>query len=112
MKKFLVIAIVTMFLSSCGVGTYSYSSGLENKCGLSFVAEKSKPLTVTVDGQSYSIDAVKLKKYRTDRKIKQTTRNTILLESGKHDVKVVMDGSEVFSKTIFVSGNETKIIEL
>ncbi len=112
MKKFFVIAIVTMFLSSCGVGTYSYSSGLENKCGLSFVAEKEVPLNVTVDDQSYDINAVKLKKYRTDRKIKQTTQNTIALEPGKHEIKVVMDGSEVFSKTIFVSGNETKIIEL
>jgi len=112
MKRFLLIAIMTLFMTSCGVGTYSYSSGLENKCGLSFVAEKDTPLTVTVDNQDYSINAVKLKKYRTDRKIKQTTQNTITLEPGKHEVKVVMNGNEVFAKTIFVSGNETKIIEL
>jgi len=112
MKRLFVIAIMTLFLSSCGVGTYSYSSGLENKCGLSFVADNETPLTVTVDDQNYAINAVKLKKYKTNRKIKQTTQNTIALEPGKHDVKVVMNGNEVFSKTIFVSGNETKIIEL
>jgi len=112
MKKIFVIALMTLFLSSCGVGTYSYSSGLEDKCGLSFVAEKETPLTVTVDNQNYEINAVKLKKFKTNRNIKKTTQNTIALEPGKHDVKVVMNGNEVFSKTIFVSGNETKIIEL
>lgn len=112
MKKIFVIALMTLFLSSCGLGTYSYSSGLENKCGLSFVADDETPLTVTVDDQNYNINAVKLKKYKTNRKIKQTTENTITLEPGQHDVKVVMNGNEVFSKKIFVSGNETKIIEL
>lgn len=110
MKRFFLIALLAMIMCSCG--TYSYSSGIENKCGLSFVANKNTPITVTVDNQVYSIEAVKHKKYKTDRKIKKTTQNTITLAPGKHDVKVVMNGSEVFKKTIFVSGNESKIIEL
>lgn len=113
MKKIFLIAIMTLMMASCGVGTYSYSSGVENKCGLSFVAAKSEPLTVTVDENVYTVKAVKLKQYRTDRKIKKTAENTIVLEPGQHTVKVVMkDGREAYSKTIYLSGNEDKIIEL
>ncbi|MDO5341372.1 MAG: hypothetical protein Q4F69_02825 [Bacteroidia bacterium] len=110
MKKLFLIAFITMTMASCG--TYSYSSGVENKCGLSFVAATQTPITVTVDDQNYNVEAVKYKNYKRDRKIKKTAKNTIIVEPGKHDVKVVMNGNEVLSKTIFVSGNETKIIEL
>lgn len=99
-------------MCSCGVGVHSMSSGVEQQSALTFIADTSQNITVIVDGLSYSLNTVKLKKYRKNRPIKKTAENTIFLTTGKHDVKVVKDGKELFSKMVFLSDGETKAIEL
>ena len=112
MKKLITIAAFTMLLTGCGVGNYSVQSGVEDTAFISFTDDEKQDITVTVDDQTYVLKTVKQKAYKSGRNIKQTALNTIKIGPGQHEVKVVMNGTDVFSKKIFVSTGEHKIIEL
>lgn len=112
MKKILIAAFVSLLLTGCGVGNYTVSSGRADEGAISFTSAKAENIVVSVDNATYEIKSVKDKAYRTDRKIKQTANNTIRLASGTHDIKVEKDGQVVFSKKLFISASEHKIIEL
>jgi len=112
MKKIIFAVIAAIALSSCGVGSYSLSSGKADEAFISFTTAKATPITVTIDGSKYEISSVKDKAWKTDRKIKQTALNTIKLVPGTHDVKVQMNGNEVFSRKLVISVSEHKVIEL
>lgn len=112
MKKILLIALVCLFMTSCGIGSYTITTGLADKSGISFVTDKKKDITVTVDDEQYEIETVKLKAYRNDRNIKNTVENTIVMTPGTHEVKVTLDGIVVYTQKIFVSAGESKAIRL
>ena len=112
MKKLMTIAAVTVLLTGCGVGNYSVQSGIEDAAFISFTDDAKQDITVTVDGQTYSVKTVKKKAYKSGRNIKQTSLNTIKIGPGQHEVKVCIDGTELFSKKLFLSTGEHKIIEL
>ncbi len=112
MKKILLIALVTLFLSSCGVGSYSITTGLADEASISFVANEKQEIQVVVDDKHYDVETVKLKDYRKDRNIKRTVENTIILTPGTHNVKVLLEGNEIFTQKIYVSAQESKVIEL
>lgn len=112
MKKLLAIATFLLMLTGCGVGTYSNTSGKSERASISFVAEKKYPITVTVDGTAYDVNTVALKGYRRDKNIKQTNKNTIKIEPGKHIIEVSSKGNVIKKDTIFLSNNESKVIEL
>lgn len=112
MKKIIIISILACIITGCGVGTYSVTSGKADECAISFTATKSFPITVVIDDIEYNIQSVKDKAYKTDRKIKQTAKNTIHVSSGAHDVKVLVQNEIIYSHKIFVSATEHKIIEL
>lgn len=112
MKKLMIIAAFTMMMTGCGVGTYSVQSGVEDAAFISFTDDTRQDITVTVDDQTYVLKTVQQKAYKSGRNIKQTALNTIKLAPGQHDVKVDLKGAEVFSKKLFISTGEHKIIEL
>ena len=112
MKKLMIIAAFTMLLTGCGVGNYSVQSGVEDAAFISFTDNVKQDITVTVDDQTYMIKTVKQKAYKSGRNIKQTALNTIKTGPGQHEVKVVVNGTDVFSKKLFLSTGEHKIIEL
>ena len=112
MNKFFLIAVFSMFLAGCGVGTYSVQSGLEDAAYISFTDDSKQSITVNIDNNTYNVNTVKYKAYKSDRNIKQTTKNTIKLTPGQHNVSVMLDGNEVYSRKVFLSTGETKIIEL
>lgn len=112
MKKLMVIAVFSVLLTGCGVGNYSIQSGVDDAAFISFTDDAKQDITVTVDDQTYLLKTVKQKAYKSGRNIKQTALNTIKTGPGQHEVKVVMNGSDVFSKKIFLSTGEHKIIEL
>ena len=112
MKKSIIIAAFTMLLTGCGVGNYSVQSGVEDAAFLSFTDEEKQDITVTVDNQTYELQTVKQKAYKSGRNIKETAMNTIKIGPGQHEVKVTLDGADIFDKKIFVSTGEHKIIEL
>ncbi|MGN0032298.1 MAG: hypothetical protein ACI358_00710 [Candidatus Limimorpha sp.] len=112
MKRILAVLSLAFLMCSCGVGVHSMSSGVESFSALTFIADTNQNITVVVDGQPYSVETVKLKKYRRNRPIKKTTENTIMLSTGQHELTVVKDGKEVLSKTVFLFDGETRVIEL
>lgn len=112
MKKILIALIGALMLSSCGVGSYSVSSGKADEGMISFVSESKTPITVTVDNESHDVCTVKTKAWRKDRNIKKTAQNTIFLTPGQHNIVVTMNGKEVYNKKVFISTQEHKVIEL
>jgi hypothetical protein len=112
MKKLMIIAAFTMLLTGCGVGNYSIQSGVEDAALISFTDDIKQDITVTIDDQTYLLKTVKQKAYKSGRNIKQTALNTIKTGPGQHEVKVIMNGTDVFNKKIFLSTGEHKIIEL
>jgi hypothetical protein len=112
MKKLMIIAAFTMLVTGCGVGNYSVQSGVEDAAFISFTDDVKQDITVTVDNQAYVLKTVKQKAYKSGRNIKQTALNTIKIGPGQHEVKVIINGNDVFSKKIFLSTGEHKIIEL
>ncbi len=112
MKRIILLLITAIAVYGCGVGTYSVSSGKEDVASLSFTAAVTTPLVVVVDDTEYSVNAVKQKAYKADRKIKATAYNTITITPGKHNVRVLSNGQEVYNKTLFISTSEHRIIDL
>jgi biopolymer transport protein ExbD len=112
MKKILLIVLLSVFMVSCGVGSYTISTGLADESSVSFVSDKVQDITVTIDDRQYNVETVKLKDYRKDRSLKRTVKNTIVITPGTHEVKVTLDGKEIYTHKVFVSTGESKIIKL
>ena len=112
MKKIIISIIGALILTSCGVGSYSISSGKADEGMISFVSESKTPITVTIDENSYNVFTVKTKAWRKDRNIKKTVQNTIFITPGQHNVIVNMNGKEVCNKKVYISTQEHRIIEL
>lgn len=110
--RIIIISVFVGFLTSCGVGSYTVSSGKADKAGICFVAPKKYDIRVEVDGKTYDIQTIKHKTYHRNRNIRKTALMTISVSPGKHTVKAWSDNGEIYSRTIFVSTDETKIIEL
>ena len=112
MKNIFVSAAFITMLTSCGVGTYSVQSGVEDAAFISFTDEEKQEIVVSVDNNTYNIETVKQKAYKSGRNIKQTALNTIKLTPGQHTISVTLGGEQVYSHKVFLSAGETKIIEL
>ena len=112
MRKILIIALLSVFMASCGVGSYTVTTGLADEASISFVANDNQEIVVTIDGQQYNVETVELKDYRKDRSLKRTVKNTIVITPGTHEVKVTLNGKEVYTHKVFVSTGESKVIEL
>lgn len=111
-KSLLLITVLSFLFSSCRTGVYSVSSGLADESAICFVASKSYPINVDIDGVAYSTKTIKDKPQKANRNIKATANEKIKLGTGRHTVKVTKDGSVIYSKEIFISATEVKIIEL
>lgn len=107
-----ILIVLSTFLSSCGVGSYSVSSGKEDISGLSFTDRFKHNIVVNVDGKDYMVKTVKAKAYKPGMRIKQTAKNTIFLSPGRHEVVVKRGKAELFRKQVYLSTDEKKIINL
>lgn len=114
MKKIVVfiVATISLTLYSCGVGVYSVNSGMADESAVCFVDTKSYNIVVNIDGENYDTKTIKQKPYKARRNIKRTAKRQLRVTPGRHRVNVSKDGQCVYSKEIYVSANEIKIIEL
>lgn len=112
MKKSMIIAAFTLMLTGCGVGTYSVQSGIEDAAFISFTDDLKYDIAVAVDDQTYYVQTVKQKAYKSGRNIKQTALNTIKTTTGQHKVTVTVNGNQIFDKKLFLSNGEHKVLEL
>lgn len=114
MKKILVlIAAAALFLTGCGVGNYTVVTGKADEALLSFSSNSKLPgIVVTIDGTDHTLEAVRSNSFKTNRDIKTTSRNTLTITPGAHDIAVKVGENQIYSKKIFVSAQEHKVIEL
>lgn len=112
MKKLFVFASFIITLTGCGVGTYSVQSGVEDATFISFTDDVKQEIVVSIDNNTYNVETVKQKAYKSGRNVKQTALNTIKLPPGQHTISVTLNGNEIYSHKVFLSTGETKIIEL
>lgn len=112
MKKFLLVIASVIFFASCGVGTYSHTSGVDDKAALVVVGNSKQNVEVYVDGTMYKVQSVKESDFKTNRNIKKMSQNTISVAPGQHTVEVVIKGNKVYSKKMYVSNSETKVIKI
>lgn len=112
MKKILLLLVSVLFFASCGVGTYSYSSGVAEKASIVILTDTQKSAKVYVDGTKYKVQTVKESNFTSKRDMKKSSENTIAVEPGQHTVEVVIRGEKVYSKKVYVSNSETKVIKL
>lgn len=106
------MASMVLALTGCKVGVQSVASGNADECAVCFVSDKAYSITVDIDGAQYDLKTVKQSNYKARRDIKARANEQIVVAPGRHKVKVMRDGQEVYSKEIFVSASETKIITL
>ena len=114
MKKIIALfsIIGTLILTACSVGSQSVSSGMADEGYIWFVSSSEKAITVDIDGTTYQTQTVKEKEWQKRRDIKATTKGMITVTPGQHAVKVIENGQEVYSKKLFISATETKMVKL
>lgn len=112
MKKFFVSGSLMLILTGCGVGTYSIQSGVEDAAFISFTDDAKREIVVSVDNKTYNVQTVKQKANKSGRNIRHTVLNSVKLAPGQHTVSVTLDGNKIYSRKVFLSTGETKIIKL
>ena len=108
----IIFAAITMSLTSCGVGTYSVTSGNADEAAVCFIASEKFDITVNIDGNTYERQTINEKKYKNRRNIKKTVQQEITLTPGRHKVSVTKDDTVIYNHEIFISNTEVKVIEL
>ena len=111
-KSLLLTIAVASFLGSCKSNfPVAQQSGKEDMAFLVFVGPKatygngSKSVQVNVDGNSFDAKVVKPK--TANRKGIQYGVTT-----GRRNITVTFDGKMIYNKQLFLSSQETKIINL
>ena len=114
MKKIIALfsIIGILVLASCSVGSHSVNSGMADEGYVWFVSNVEKSITVEIDGTTYQTQTIKEKEWQKRRNIKATTKGMITVTPGQHDVKVSEEGKEIYSKKLFISASETKMVKL
>ena len=114
MKKIIIGLLAALLLTSCGVGTISTTSGLSDEAYISFTTAEKKPydVTVSIDGNSSTVQAVPQSTFKTKKNLKKTGLNTITMTPGTHEVTVTRGGKVIYTKKIFISTQEHKTVAL
>lgn len=107
-----MMVLTALVLSGCRIGSQSVSSGRPDESYVCFFSPKKQDIQVNIDGETYSMQTIKDKEWRNDRNIKKTVKERITVAPGKHDITVFKGNELVLKKTIFISTNEYKIINL
>jgi hypothetical protein len=114
MKKILAIFSVfaALVFTACSVGNQTVASGMPDEGYIIFVADEERAVTADIDGTTYQLETIKEKKWRKNRDVKATAKGKISVSPGQHEVKVTENGKEIYSKKLFISASETKVVNL
>lgn len=114
MKKIIALFYLmgSLVFSACSVGSHTVSSGMADEGYVCFVANTEQYITVDIDGTTYQTKTIQEKEWQKRRDIKATAKGMITVTPGQHEVKVIIDGKEVYSKKLFISASESKMVKL
>lgn len=104
--------LTALLFAGCRIGSQSVSSGRPDESYVCFFSPKKQNIQVNIDDQTYSMQTIKDKEWRNDRNIKKTVQERITVAPGKHEISVFNGNELLLKKTIFISTNEYKIIDL
>ncbi|MCD8207146.1 MAG: hypothetical protein LUD72_04320 [Bacteroidales bacterium] len=117
MKKLLIIllAMASLGLTSCGPAAHFIAEEIHDASRITLTSAKKKHVVVKVDGKSYKIKTSKVKSGQPNpapSTIKQTSRNTVQVNSGQHNVQVneKRSGREVYNNRVDVAKDEHRVI--
>lgn len=110
MKKIILLPIILLavIITSCGPNLYSTKSSGKDNISYVIVLKEAGPydnVTVIVDDKPYHYD--KVQKVKAKRKAKP-----IIIEPGKHHIKVIYNETVMTDENIFIGLQETKTIIL
>ena len=83
MKKIIFALVSAIVISSCGVGSYSISSGKPDVAALSFTSTDKQPIVVHIDGKCPFYRAYPRGVKRKNRQ--NSSENVMLLGSTRYD---------------------------
>lgn len=112
MKRYLLLLASAILFVSCGVGSYTHASGIDDVGCIVLVSDSKKAAEVYVDGTKYKVNSVKKDNFASKRDANKGSENIIRVAPGQHSVVVEIGGETVYSKKVYVSNSETKVIKL
>ncbi|MCD8312853.1 MAG: hypothetical protein LUC24_01665 [Bacteroidales bacterium] len=119
MKKALLIilALSVLALTSCGPVAHVVADEIADAARLTLSAPVKKNVVVHVDNTPYQVKTVKAKPNQpapTPQTIKQTSKNTVQVQAGQHNVQVTekRSGREVYNNRVEVQQDEHRVINV
>lgn len=112
MKKLLIICCLSLLaLASCKTGVYTAEYGKEDVAYISLVSSDkmaNKDVLVYIDNETQFTAHVQKAKQSTEKH----NGKLFAIKPGKRHMKVVYNGNVIYEKEIFVSSQQTKLINL
>lgn len=111
MKKIIIlsfVAIMALAFSSCGPHMYKTQSGGKDNVSYVIVLKETgnyDNVFVVVDDKAHPYGKV----YKVKAKRKA---HPVIIEPGKHNIKVVVNGTVMIDENVFIGLQETKMIVL
>lgn len=117
MKKLHILAvlILTIVLNGC-TGVKTTVGGLDNESFLSFHSDKKEIFSSTVnvklgDNTTFSAEVNKMRRNSTNFE-KRPKGKVYSIKPGANTIEISHNGKLIYRKKIFISNQETKIIQL
>lgn len=113
---YLYTVMLSLIFSGC-TGVKSVSVGLENESFLSFYSSNRNLTNIDIDLRSkgnstnFSADVNRIKRNSTNFE-KRPSGKVYSISPGSHELRISNNGKLIYSKKIFISNQETKIIKL
>ncbi|MEZ3589794.1 MAG: DUF4831 family protein [Muribaculaceae bacterium] len=105
------IAMAACCITGCKTGTFASEHGRDDVAYIDVVSSDAyagKKVTVTIDGTTEFTVKVQKSKQSTEKH----NGDLYGIRPGRRSVKVVYDGKTLYEKEIFLSSQQTKIIQL
>ena len=113
MKKFILGAALAI-ATACGTaGPAATPAAKPQEAFLSFSAENSEGIVVTIDGKEYSTETINVQTLSSKRDLKSLAGNIVKLSPGSHEITVKnRKGEKVYQQRVSVQAQEHKVIKL
>lgn len=112
MKRFLIICCLSLLvLASCKTGVYTAEYGKEDVAFISLISSDvmaNKDVQVIVDDETQFTAHIQKAKQSTEKH----NGKLFAIKPGKRHLKIVYQGKVIYEKEIFVSSQQTKLINL
>lgn len=112
LKKTIFFVLTASLLCSCAV-TRTARPLDHDEAMISFMSPGSERVRVLIDNQLYDRRTVRVSKYYSNPFFKRTTKNSVNVGPGVHDVRVYNNnGNAVYQEGVVIINNENKTVNI